>query len=204
MAVAHRTSPLARFTLLILTLLGLAGCQAEDYEGVFVDGELGEELREVLHQLVYAEWTDDQGTTRLDFQYRYGLGLEDPEGIAAVSWSYGLVSRDGYAVTDFVHEQMRDPEPEKARLFVTGRRTRALSLPTRKLIKGTDYVMFFRLCYRGSILGEYLTPVTAGEPFVLDAGALPDLPPERIGEPLSCELPLPPLAPSDPQLISGR
>ncbi|MFN3197883.1 MAG: hypothetical protein ACE366_05630 [Bradymonadia bacterium] len=187
-----------------LTITLLAGCSSEELLGAFVDDELGPDFREVIHQLVYTEWSVNADEVRLDFQYRYGLGLEDEEGIAPVEWRYGVVDRDGYAVVDFTFEQMREPEPEKDKIFVTGRRTRAMTFPLGALTAGEDYVFFFRLCYRGDILGEYLTPITAEEDFQLSAGVLPELPPEQVGEPLSCDLPLPPRRPSGPQLINGQ
>lgn len=188
-------SPRRALSLATLTiaLTWGSGCSTDDLAGAFVDGEFGEEFREVIHQLAYTRWSDVDGALRLDFQYRYGLGLEDPDGVAPVDWSYGLVNRDGYAVIPFAQEQMREPQPGKDNIFVTGRRTRALTLDGAPLQAGEDYVLFFRLCYRGEILGEYLFPVTVGEDFTVDASELPDLPPERIGDPLSCDLPLPPL-----------
>lgn len=180
----------------ILMALTLLGCGREDFEGLLVQDEFEEELREVLHQVGAVQWGESPGgNQRLNFQYRYGLGLQDAESIAQVTWTFGLLNAEGMRVGDWINQEMRRPNPEKTEVFVVGKRDRFIDYTPGLLPTGDEYVLFFRLCYRGLILGEHLEVVTIGEDFTLDPNTRPDLPTKRIGDRLPCEEPLPPPAP---------
>ena len=103
--------------------------------------------------------TNSQGS-RITFNLGYLIGMNDPEGIESINWSYRLVDPDQREYAQF-SEEMRKAEPERKQVFVQGKRDRVLEVP-HTLTTGDRYILWFVLSYRGEILKEKLFSIEAG------------------------------------------
>lgn len=156
--------------LATLTLGGVTGCLGADD---FASDDIEDGFRESLYLLSYADLqANPDGSGLVDFQYRYGLGIRDDEGIEEVRWTYQLVDANERVLAS-VEQRMRDPQPEKTQILVEGKRTRQLEIPAGMLRSGEDYVLWFTLEYRGERLSEYLHAITEGERYEASSDDLP-------------------------------
>lgn len=151
-----RLSALLPLPILALTA-SLAAC--------VVDDEVPDGLRELRSEIREARLARrPDGSGRLEFTYRYVLGIADDGGIDEVQWLYRLVTRDERVLAQ-VLQRMREAEPDKTRILVQGDRTRTLVIPPGRLEPATTYVLWITLFYpddetgEPAILGELLWPV---------------------------------------------
>lgn len=158
-----------RLLILSALCLGLGGCGVDD----FADDGVEDGFRESLHLLTAADLeAEADGSGALTFEYRYGLGIKDDEGIDEVRWVYRLVSAEGEVLAE-VEQQMREPQLEKTEILVEGRRSRTLEIEPGRLSPGGEYVLWFDLSYRGERIGEHLEVVQEGIPYQAATDELP-------------------------------
>lgn len=160
------TSPLRFSFFAVAALLAsmLVGCVVKD--------EMKDGLREMRGEIVDTRLDRrDDGSGRVSFTFQYGIALVDDQGVSPFPWRYRLVDRDRHVVAE--HSQdMRDAEPGKTRVLVTGERTRFLDVPAGGLREGETYILWVEVDYREERLFEVLASVggLAGEAWGADGG----------------------------------
>ena len=140
------------FSLLLTLMVGMSGCVVKsELGGVYNQGRLGLER----WALSTAEAPEE-----LSFNVGYLIGIEDQEGIGALSWRYELMTPRKEVIASF-EEEMRAAEPNKQSVFVQGVRARTLTLPSR-LPEGERLVLWFTLTYKDELFHEQLFAVQSG------------------------------------------
>ncbi len=159
-----------------LLFLSVAGCE------VVAEEDRPDRLEVALEAATLENLPD--GTSQLDFTLVYEFEMSDPEGIEQVWWRYALVRGCSDADREAgacqiesrpvlaEHEQrMREPDPGKTTIFVEGKRSRVLELPTPLQVELT-YVLWVTVSYRGEVIGHLLQDLRLGEPLSGDPGRI--------------------------------
>lgn len=167
--------------------------------GCIIDDTLDDDLREIESEVtIYEARVDPDGGGTLRFNYHYDLGMVDSLGIAEIQWTFEVIDLD-QAVLGETNQLMRNAQPEKTEILVTGDRERTQPFVPGRLGEGETYILRITLYYQGhppetpvEILEQTLTPVVftadgvppggvpprpdvgAPDGVGLDAGAAPD------------------------------
>ena len=147
-----------------LAQLGFKGMMCLFLMGIGMGCVVEEDLSSTYNQahIGLNQWTfevNPQGS-RITFNLGYLIGMNDPDGIESIDWSYRLVDSSQREYAQF-SEEMRKAELTKKQVFVQGNRDRVLDVPYT-LTVGERYILWFTLSYRGEILKEKLFSIEAG------------------------------------------